>query len=59
MARSPLDRFNFSGIMILSRLTGTRGNQLNLLKEDYKMSIELKQNLDELKTKLEHLRSYL
>ena len=36
-----------------------RGNRLNLSKEENKMSIELKQNLDELKIKLEHLRSYL
>jgi len=28
-------------------------------QEVTKMSIELKQNLDDLKTKLEHLRSYL
>jgi hypothetical protein len=28
-------------------------------REETKMSIELKQNLDELKVKLEHLRSYL
>jgi len=28
-------------------------------KEEFKMSVELKQNLDELKVKLEHLRSYL
>ncbi len=45
--------------MILNQLTGQQANRPTLSKEENKMSVELKQNLDELKTKLEHLRSYL
>jgi hypothetical protein len=46
-------------MIIRNRLTGQRDNRPNLIREETKMSIELKQNLDELKVKLEHLRSYL
>jgi len=58
-ARSPVDRSNIPLMIIQNRQPGQRGNRLNLSKEGNKMSIELKQNLDELKIKLEHLRSYL
>ncbi len=45
--------------MPVNRLTGKPANRLNLLQEANKMSEELKQNLNALKIKLEHLRSYL
>jgi hypothetical protein len=43
----------------VNRLTEKPANRLNLLQEVMIMSVELKQNLNGLKLKLEHLRSYL